>query len=187
MERLTLYSVYGEANVEFPDVELPDDLQSYLDRETGSSSRPRNAVAAASPSPVLPRMQPLLQVCPCFPLLSFPFPSPSYSHGPTATTTILASTRKTSFTATALPTTRYPIIFGSFSFFCISLHINTDLTTKTVVLKNWAISTIRGDLKPKLVKLSNYIGRTTDMKAVAQLVNLVQVIKPVCKIESGKE
>jgi len=53
-----------------------------------------------------------------------------------------------------------------------------DLTTKTVVLKNWSINYVRGELKPKLVKLGNFVGRSMDLSSVTQVANFVEKMKP---------
>ena len=65
------------------------------------------------------------------------------------------------------------------NFLLLSKHVITDLTTKTVVLKNWAISAIRGDLKPKMVKLGNFIARTTDARSVTQATAFAEKMRPV--------
>jgi len=58
------------------------------------------------------------------------------------------------------------------------VDVVTDLTTKTVVLKNWSINAIRGDLKPKMVKLGNFIARTTDIRSVTQATEFAGAMRP---------
>jgi len=62
--------------------------------------------------------------------------------------------------------------------------INSELSTKMVLLKNWAISAIRGELQPKFVRVNNFLMRTMSSSDVMPWAQFAKNIKP--EMERGK-
>jgi len=62
--------------------------------------------------------------------------------------------------------------------------IISELSTKMVLLKNWAVSAIRGELQPKFSRINGYLGRTTNTADVMPWAQFAKNMKP--EIEKGK-
>jgi len=67
----------------------------------------------------------------------------------------------------------------------IVMDIDTELSTKLVVLKNWGISTIRGELSGKLSRMKNYLARATQPAEVLPLAQFAKNIKPAIETARG--
>ncbi|KAF2068928.1 hypothetical protein CYY_009750 [Polysphondylium violaceum] len=55
---------------------------------------------------------------------------------------------------------------------------NQDVVTKTIALKNWAISTIRGEIRPKLGKIKTQILRCVQTQEGIGIANTLKQLKP---------
>ncbi|KYQ92640.1 C2 domain-containing protein [Tieghemostelium lacteum] len=57
--------------------------------------------------------------------------------------------------------------------------LNTqELISKTITLKNWGISTLRGELRPKLGKIKNQVLRCINIQEGVGIANMIKQMKP---------
>ncbi|EGG16185.1 C2 domain-containing protein [Cavenderia fasciculata] len=57
------------------------------------------------------------------------------------------------------------------------MPVPQDVLTKTIALKNWAIGTIRGDLRPKINKIKSQVLRCVNIQEGISVANLIKQIK----------
>jgi hypothetical protein len=173
-------ALYGEDNIEFPEVELPPEVIEWTE---GSRRQPRNN-ANQNYQQLLSHSIP--QEAPQSPQGRH---SPSPSPSPSSQGRVSPSTQRQDNNNGNNIYNNYTPQQQQFTQHQQQLHqarrppaqpvdVQTDLTTKTVVLKNWAISAIRGDLKPKMVKLGNFVSRTMDVRSVSQVTSFTEKMKP---------
>jgi hypothetical protein len=55
--------------------------------------------------------------------------------------------------------------------------IDSELSNKMVTLKNWAISAIRGEVKPKITKTSNFVAQVSEVQQIMPLAQFAKNIK----------
>jgi len=152
-------ALFGEENVEFPELNLPPEIAEW---EEGTRTKPRNNAQQNYQQLVNNSVQQQLPPSPQPQRTSQPQDYNYQQHQQQ-----YIQQQQQMFKPRAQP-----------------VDVGTDLTTKTVVLKNWAISAIRGDLKPKVVKLGNFIARTTDINSITQASTFSVNMKP--HVESAR-
>ncbi|EGC35818.1 hypothetical protein DICPUDRAFT_54947 [Dictyostelium purpureum] len=57
-------------------------------------------------------------------------------------------------------------------------QLDQDVITKTIALKNWVISTIRGEIRPKIGKIKNQVLRCVSIQEGVGIANIFKQLKP---------
>jgi len=76
------------------------------------------------------------------------------------------------------------VAFKSSPVLALPKDIDSQLSEKMVILKNWAIGAIRGEVKPKILRTNSFVAKAAQVQDIMPLAQFTKNIKP--EIEKGR-